>query len=191
MGDYNSESVGEGAARRREAQPEGRMLTGLFRDRESAEGAYRSLSSRGYGKDDVNLLMSDDTRKKYFTDKDTKTELGTKAWEDAGKGAAIGGGVGATLAAIAAIGTTLALPGLGLLIAGPLAAALAGGGAGALTGGLIGALVGHGIPEEHAKHYEKGIREGGIVMGVNPRNTEDADYFENEWRNNKAESLYR
>src|SRR5687767_5747697 len=170
-------------------QRSSRIMTGLFRDRDSAEGAYRSLSARGYGKEDVNLLMSDDTRKKYFNDGDT--ELGTKAWEDAGKGAAIGGGVGATLAAIAAIGTTLALPGLGLLIAGPIAAALAGGGAGALTGGLIGALVGHGIPEEHAKTYDKGIREGGIVMGVNPRNQEDADYFETEWRNNRAEQLYR
>lgn len=188
MGDINKDRVGEGsmgAARGRE----NRMLTGLFRDRESAERAYRSLQDRGYGKDDVNLLMSDDTRKKHFADQDT--ELGTKAWEGAGKGAAIGGGVGATLAAFAAIGTTLALPGLGLLIAGPIAAALAGGGAGALTGGLVGALVGHGIPEEHAKIYEKGIREGGIVMGVNPRTNEDADYFENDWHTNKAESLYR
>jgi uncharacterized protein YjbJ (UPF0337 family) len=122
-----------GAARQRS----NRMMTGMFRDRDSAEQAYRSLSDRGYGKDDVNLLMSDDTRKKHFSK--TDTELGTKAWEDAGKGAAIGGGVGATLAALAAVGTTLALPGLGLLIAGPIAAALAGGGAGALTGGLIGA----------------------------------------------------
>src|SRR5687768_3869346 len=178
-------AAGEGTARQRE----NRMMTGLFRDRESAEGAYRSLSTRGYGKDDVNLMMSDDTRKKYFADDDS--ELGTKAWEDAGKGAAIGGGVGATLAAIAAIGTTLALPGLGLLIAGPIAAALAGGGAGALTGGLIGALVGHGIPEEHAKTYDKGIREGGILMGVNPRTDEDADYLENEWRTHRAEGLYR
>lgn len=174
-----------GASPQRESQ----MMTGLFKDRESAEGAYRSLSNRGYGKDDVNLLMSDETRKKHFTGSDT--ELGTKAWEDAGKGAAIGGGLGATLAALAAIGTTLALPGLGLLIAGPIAAALAGGGAGALTGGLIGALVGHGIPEEQARHYEKGIREGGIVMGVNPRTPEDADYLEKEWRTNRAESLYR
>ena len=191
MADFDKNTSGEGTARQRETQMqrENRMMTGLFRDRESAEGAYRSLSSRGYGKDDVNLMMSDDTRKKYFSDDDS--ELGTKAWEDAGKGAAIGGGVGATLAAIAAIGTTLALPGLGLLIAGPIAAALAGGGAGALTGGLIGALVGYGIPEEHAKHYEKGIREGGILMGVNPRTKEDADYFENEWRSNRAESLYR
>ncbi len=165
------------------------MLTGLFRDRESAEKAYRSLNDRGYGKDDVNLLMSDDTRKKHFTK--GETELGTKAWEDAGKGAVIGGGVGATLAALAAIGTTLALPGLGLLVAGPIAAALAGGGAGALTGGVIGALVGSGIPEERAKVYDKGIRDGGIVMGVTPRNTEDADYLEKDWRTNRGEEVYR
>ena len=175
-----------GAARQRS----NRMVTGLFRDRESAERAYGSLSERGYGKDDVNLLMSDDTRNKYFSDRDD-TELGTKAWEGAGKGAAIGGGVGATLAAIAAIGTTLALPGLGLLIAGPIAAGLAGAGAGAATGGLIGALVGHGIPEEHAKYYDKGLREGGIVMGVQPRSDEDADYFERNWRENRGESVYR
>ena len=171
------------------ARQRNKIVTGLFRDRESAEGAYRSLSERGYEKDDVNLLMSEDTRKKYFDDKDS--ELGTKAWEGAGKGAAIGGGVGATLAAIAAIGTTLALPGLGLLIAGPIAAGLAGGGAGALTGGLIGGLVGHGIPEEEAKAYEQGIKDGGIVMGVNPRSDEDADYFEQNWRANRGESIYR
>ena len=165
------------------------MLTGLFRDKESAERAYRSLNERGYNNDDVNLLMSDDTRKKYFTK--GETELGTKAWEDAGKGAAIGGGVGATIAALAAIGTTLALPGLGLLIAGPIAAAFAGAGAGALTGGLIGALVGYGIPEERAKVYEQGIKDGGIVMGVHPRNDEDADYLEKDWRANRGEEVYR
>lgn len=167
-----------------------RTLTGLFRDRDSAEAAYQSLHERGYGKDDVNLLMSDDTRKKYFANPDD-TEIGTKAWEGTGKGAAIGGAVGATVAALAAIGTTLALPGLGLLVAGPIAAALAGGGAGAATGGLIGALVGYGIPEERARLYEKGINEGGIVMGVNARNDEDADYLENNWRQNRGEALYR
>ena len=147
------------------------------------------MNERGYNNNDVNLLMSDDTRKKYFTK--GETELGTKAWEDAGKGAAIGGGVGATIAALAAIGTTLALPGLGLLIAGPIAAAFAGAGAGALTGGLIGALVGYGIPEERAKVYEQGIKDGGIVMGVHPRNDEDAAYLEKDWRANRGEEVYR
>ena len=47
-----------------------RMVTGMFRDRQSAENAYNSLTSRGYTKDDINLMMSDDTRKKHFSDKD-------------------------------------------------------------------------------------------------------------------------
>lgn len=167
-----------------------RMVTGLFRDRESAERAYGSLTSRGYSRDDLNLVMSDDTRKKYFSD-DKDTDLDTKAWEGAGKGATIGGAVGGTLAAIAAIGTTVALPGIGLLIAGPLAAGIAGAGAGGLTGGIIGALIGAGIPEDRAKEYERGINEGGILMGVNTRSDEDAEYFENDWRTNRGENVYR
>jgi len=168
------------------------MVTGLFRDRESAERAYGSMNTRGYSKDDVNLLMTDETRKKHFSDDDNKgSDLDTKAWEGAGKGAAIGGTVGATLAAIAAIGTSVALPGLGLLVAGPLAAAIVGAGAGGATGGIIGALVGSGIPEDRAKHYESGLKEGGIMMGVDARSDEDAEYFENEWRNNRGEHVYR
>ncbi|MDX6694566.1 MAG: hypothetical protein QOF02_2169 [Blastocatellia bacterium] len=168
-----------------------RMVTGMFRDRESAERAYGSLTSRGYDKDDVNLLMSDETRKKHFTDDGRETELGNKALEGAGTGAAIGGTVGATIAAIAAIGTSVALPGLGLIVAGPLAAALAGAGAGGATGGLIGALVGAGIPEERVKDYEAGLKDGGIVMGVNARSDEDAEYFESDWKNNRGEHVYR
>ncbi|MBC7911158.1 MAG: hypothetical protein H7Y30_11690 [Pyrinomonadaceae bacterium] len=170
-----------------------RMVTGLFRDRESAERAYNSVSGRGYDKDDVNLLMSDDTRSKYFKDDDNApdTELGSKALEGAGLGSAIGGTTGAVLGAIAAIGTTIALPGLGLLVAGPIVAALAGAGAGSLTGGLVGALIGAGIPEDRAKIYDEEVRKGGIVMGVNPRTDEDAEYFENEWKSHKGEHIYR
>ena len=167
------------------------MVTGLFRDRESAERAYGSLTERGYGQDDDNLVMSDETRKKHFAVDGRETELGSKALEGAGTGAAIGGAVGATLAAIAAIGTTLALPGLGLLIAGPIAAGLAGAGAGGATGGLIGALVGAGIPEERVKRYEDGIKNGGIMMGVTPRNAEDAAYFEEDWERNRGKEVYR
>ena len=165
------------------------MVTGMFRDRESAERAYNSAISRGYSKDDVNLLMSDETRKAHFADDDT--ELGSKALEGAGTGSAIGGTLGAVIAGIAAIGTSVVLPGLGLIVAGPLAAALAGAGAGGLTGGLIGALIGSGIPEDRAKIYDEGVRNGGIVMGINPRNDEDATYFENDWRTNRGEHVYR
>ena len=170
---------------------DGGSMSGMFRDRSSAEKAYQSLHSRGYGKDDVNLLMSDDTRKTHFGDDTAHTDLGDKAMEGAGVGSAIGGTAGAIIGAIAAIGTSVALPGLGLIIAGPLAAALAGAGAGGLTGGLVGALVGSGIPEEHAAEYETGIKNGGIVMGVKPRNAEDAKYFEEEFRRNNGDKIYK
>jgi hypothetical protein len=164
------------------------MLTGMFRDRESAERAYGSLSGRGYTKDDVTLLMSDEARRRHFqTGHDT--ELGSKAAEGAGVGAAVGGGLGAVLAGLAAAGT-IALPGIGLIAMGPIAAALTGGAVGAAGGGLLGALIGAGIPEEQAKRYETGVREGNIVMGVSPRNEEDATYFENEWRNYRGEDIY-
>ncbi len=73
------------------------------------------------------------------------------------------------------------LPGLGLVIAGPLAAAAAGAGAGAAGGGLIGALIGWSMPEERVKQYEEGVRNGGILMGLRAKNDEDAEHFERSW----------
>jgi len=165
-----------------------RVVTGLFNDRESAERAYQSVTNRGYDTNDVNLLMSDETRKKHFSSRDT--ELGNKALEGAGAGSAIGGTVGAIIAVVAAA-ATLAIPGLNIVAAGPIVAALTGAGAGGLAGGLIGALVGWGIPEDRAKAYESGLKKGGIVMGVNPRTDEDAEYFEREWKNNRGEQISR
>ena len=181
------------AASGAQRQEQNRMLTGLFRDRDSTESAYKSLRDRGYNNDDINVMMTDQTRDTWFDD-DVEygdDELGSKALEGAGAGSAIGGTLGAIIGGIAAIGTNVLLPGLGLVVAGPLAAALAGAGAGGLTGGLVGALIGSGIPEERAKYYESGIQEGGAVVGVTPRSPEDADYFENEWRNYKGEHIYR
>ena len=167
------------------------LVTGLFKDRDSAERAYRSVSDRGYNTTDVNLAMSDETRKRYFSDASgASTELGNKAAEGAGVGGAVGATVGAIAAAIAAVGTSLVIPGLGLVIAGPAAAALAGAGAGAATGGIIGALVGWGIPEERVKHYESGIKDGGILMGVKPRSEQDAKHFSDEWKKHKGEHVY-
>ena len=164
------------------------MLTGMFRDRDSAERAYASMIDRGYARDDVTLLMSEEARRRHFGD-GRDSELGSKAEEGAAVGAVVGGGLGAVLLGLAAAGT-IVLPGVGLIAMGPLAAALTGGAVGAATGGILGALIGAGIPEEQARQYESGIREGNIVMGVTPRSDEDAQHFENEWRNYRGEQIY-
>jgi hypothetical protein len=176
-----------GTSRREEDRP----LTGLFRDRESTESAYRSLRDRGYNDDDINVMMTDETRDKYYKNSDVVPD-DTMAAEGAATGGVIGGTLGAIIGGIAAIGTNVIIPGLGLVVWGPIAAALAGAGAGGATGGLVGALVGWGIPEDRAKLYDEGIRNGGTVLGVTPRNDDDATYFENEWKNNyHGEHVYR
>lgn len=169
------------------------MMTAMFRDRESAERAYNELRARGYDKDDINVVMTDKARERHFAGDVSKhgdTELGNKSLEGTGAGSAIGGTLGAIIGAVAAIGTSVAIPGLGLVVAGPLAAGLAGAGAGGLTGGLIGALVGAGIPEERAKVYETGIKEGNIVLGFKPHSAEDARYFETHFQKHRGEHIY-
>lgn len=166
-------------------KPSYRLVTGVFPDRTTAEQAYASVTQDGYTKDDVDVMMSDETRKKYFHDDAPDSELGTKAAAGAGVGGAIGGTLGALLGAVVATGTALAIPGLGLVIAGPLAAAIAGAGAGSLTGGLVGALVGYGIPEDRVKLVESGIRDGGIYVGVRAKDAAGAARISEAWSKHK------
>ena len=156
---------------------ESNMVTGLFEDQASAESVYNSLRSRGYTDDEINVIMSDATRDKYFR----THPIGTKAAEGTSVGGLVGGTLGAIVGGVAAIGTNLLLPGLGLIVWGPIAGALAGAGAGGAVGGLVGALIGWGIPEDRAKIYADGIRSGGTVIGVRPRSPEDAEFLQNEW----------
>jgi uncharacterized membrane protein len=79
------------------------------------------------------------------------------------------------------VGGSIALPGLGLVVAGPIAAVLAGAGAGGTAGGLIGALVGAGIPEDRAKEYESGIKNGGIVIATHARDDKHADELQRDY----------
>src|SRR5436190_20544897 len=96
------------------------IITGLFEDKESAEAVYNSLRSRGYMDNEINVIMSDATRDKYFR----THPLGTMAAEGTAVGGLVGGTLGAVIGGVAAIGTNLFLPGLGLIVWGPIAGAL-------------------------------------------------------------------
>ncbi len=163
----------------------------VFNTREEADQAFNHLSDRGYTQDDINVMMSDETRDRYFKRHDADdSALGDKVADNAATGSLIGGGVGAVVGAVAAIGSNVLLPGLGLIIAGPLAAGLAGAGAGAATGGLIGALTGMGVPEDEATRYRDDVKNGGIYMGFKPRHEEDArDTYDRWYGNNDSRGL--
>jgi hypothetical protein len=151
---------------------------------------YEWLQHRGYATSDINILMSEQSRA-AFRDKGTegKIKTGDKSVEGVAAGGAIGTAVAATISAILAIGTSVAVPGLGLIVAGPLLAGLAAGGAGAVAGGIVGGLVGLGIPESNAKAYEEALKKGGVVFGVIPRSNEDADGIKKHLEDEGAENI--
>ena len=55
---------------------------------------------------------------------------------------------------------------------------------------LIGALTHWGIPIKRVEHYEAGLREGGVLMGVKPRSDEDTKHFVECWNASGGEHIY-
>jgi hypothetical protein len=158
-----------------------KTVTGLFKDSESVERACQAVVERGYDKEDINVVMSDDTRRRAFSE-GLDPELSSKSAEGGELGGPTGGRIAIVIPVLAAIGTVVALPALGLVIGGPIAVALAGAGAAGVAAGLIGLLSDWGIPKERAEQYEARVDSGGILVGVKAHSDEDARYFIQQWK---------
>ena len=148
-----------------EIRNEGNTVVGLFQDQPSAEAAIQRLKAAGFTEDQIGVAVRDRQQQRALTD-----DTGTQAADGAAKGAVGGGVVGGVVGLLAGVGA-LVIPGVGPIVAaGWLASTLAGAGIGAATGGLIGALVGMGVPEEDARHFERGFQEDGILVTVQAGN---------------------
>jgi hypothetical protein len=155
------------------AQRTSRTVVGLFRDHSEAEDSIRDLKQAGFTNEQIGVATRDRPDRKEERAEPVKSEEEPgKVVEDTAEGMAEGAAVGALTGGVVGglvglIGSLL-IPGLGpVLVGGVLASTLMGMGIGAATGGLIGALVGMGVPEEEAKYFEAGFREGGTLVTVN------------------------
>lgn len=175
------------------------MVTGLFANRVDAEHAYAVAAALGYDNAHINVLMSEETRQQYFTEpQGTTTDLASKAAEGTEHAATprdeLGGPVGGTLGTIApmlaAVGTLLLIPGLGIVAAGPVAIALTAAGAVGVAGGIIGAITQWGVPKDRLEQYEAGIREGGLLLGVDARSKNDARKLVQQWESNGGRHVH-
>jgi uncharacterized protein (TIGR02271 family) len=136
-------------------------VVGLFQNQADAERAIQRLKQAGFSENQIGVALKDRSRQEELIE-----GTGTKAAEGAATGALGGGVVGGVLGLLAGVGA-LAIPGVGPIIAGgTLASTLAGAGIGAAAGGLIGALAGMGVPEEDARHFDRGFQAGGTLITV-------------------------
>jgi len=163
------------------------MVTGLFRDRDSAERAVGVVTSLGYEPADINVVIDDDVRQRYFASPVAKeSALARTATAGVDLGGPAGGTLGTLFTAVTAVGTFMLVP--GLVIAGPVAQALAAAGAAAVAGALIGALHDWGIPNDRIDSYEAAIKAGGILLGVKARTEDEAQLIERQWKAIGAQS---
>lgn len=135
------------------------LTTVWFPNHLRANSAVEALLRSGVRREDVSLVLSESAHQPTSSAQE-------KVGNGAAAGAAAGGTVGAILAALLAVGS-LAVPGAGIVVAGPIIAALAGAGVGGAAGGLMGALVSAGVHEEEASYYAKHLQsDGGILVCV-------------------------
>jgi hypothetical protein len=168
-------------------------VTGIFPSIGDADRVYEYLLGKGYTREDVTVVMTDQTHQGHFesTSGEQREHVeSTHALDDAGRGALLGGTAGAIVSAIAVVGSNLALPGFGLVLMGPLLAALTGAAAGSIAGGTIGAIIGSGYPKEHADYYENAIKDGGVMISVSPRDNTDKAQIIETFKACNGQSIY-
>lgn len=137
-----------------------KTVSGVFSSEDKIEELLQALNHRGVNRDQIDIIMSDTTRDQYSAlSKDNKMPEGVSV------GGVSGGLIGGVIGGLTMAGSLL-IPGVNLLISGPIIGALAGTVAGVAAGGLVGALVGFGIPEFEAKAYQKALESEGNVLVV-------------------------
>jgi hypothetical protein len=159
----------------------GVRLTGLFPDGESAERAYQACVNRGHVVGDVNVVVSEGTRKRLLAERDEHLAgLAERKMEGGELGGPSGGRVGILVTIFAAVGAAIAIPTVGF-IAGPLAVALAAAGTAGVAASLISAFADWGVPADRVKLYEEGIRSGSILVLVEARSQAEAREIAEDW----------
>jgi len=161
-----------------------RAVLCIARTEMQASEIVGQLKTVGFRGSDVSVLFPDREGTRDFAH-----EQQTKAPEGAAAGGTTGGVLGGAVGWLAGIGT-LAIPGVGPLIAaGPILAALSGAAAGAAVGGITGALVGYGIPEYEAKVYEGKLRDGNILISVHTEDSKERARAKDVFRRCGAEDV--
>jgi uncharacterized protein (TIGR02271 family) len=144
-----------------------KTVIGLFDNRAEAQSVVQELLSENFRREDISVMSKKaEGHAKQGEVVEYVEEDGDEQIKDMAKGAGTGAAIGGLAGLLLSL-TSLAIPGIGpVLAAGPLAAVIAGAGIGATAGGLISGLTRLGVPEEDANYYAEGVRRGGTLVSV-------------------------
>ncbi|MEH2316108.1 general stress protein [Nostoc sp.] len=154
-----------------------RRAIGVFSHRRDAEAALTELRDAGFPLSTVSIIAKDTNGQGIAgVDVDRNVDRGNKADDGVKTGAATGGVLGGLAGLLVGLGT-LAIPGVGPVIAGgavatALATTAAGGAIGAAAGGIVGGLVGLGIPEDRARVYSDRFQRGDYLVIIDATEAE-------------------
>jgi hypothetical protein len=167
-------------------------ITGVFRSREDAEQAASQLRSLGIPDNRIGIVTPGTSPERL------EAGVPVTDTEEPGMGramgAAVGGAMGAAGGATAGLAVaSLAVPGIGPLLAfGMVGAALlgiVGAAAGAAVGDTVEEELGEGIPHEDVYLYEDALRHGHSVLIAYAEDGEQADGAAEVMRNSGAMDL--
>lgn len=168
-----------------------KSVVAIVKSQHQADKLVDDLRAAGFTDSDISVLMRDsrtgglrDTQTGSAFDEDEPPrgkqtnlglEKGSKAGTGGATGAAAGGIIGGTIGLLAGLGT-IAIPGLGALVAaGPILGALSGSAVGGSVGLITGSLVGLGVPEIEAKVFEGQLKEGGVLVAAHCANDQEIE----------------
>ncbi len=180
-------------------------VVGLFDAPHAANAAFEVLLKLGYRPDEVGILIAENTKRRFYLPSLLTHPLEQEESEQAAqdfaqadskssadperlaviKGTATASAIGALGGFVVASAAAVLVPGLGLLMIGPLAGL--GAGFGAMVGGVYVVPV---LENEHAKQmarYEAEVKVGKVLIAVNPHSAEHASAIRKEWAGLKAE----
>jgi hypothetical protein len=133
------------------------VRVGIFKTVAGADRAIRGLLQRGFAREQLSVICSDEHKERLFRSLPHPDIPGSNTVE----GIATGGVVGAAIGGLALAATAVATGGAMLLTVGPLLVA-----GGALAGSFTGAMATRGFEKEVANYYDQAVRRGDILVGV-------------------------
>ncbi|HTF87719.1 MAG TPA: hypothetical protein VK843_04870 [Planctomycetota bacterium] len=170
-------------------------IIGIFDAPHAANQAFECLLQRGHQPNEIGIMIAEETKKRFYLpsllthpldapettltpeeEEKRVDKLETRAvMQGAGAVSAVGALGGLIVAATAAV----IVPGLGLLLLGPLAGL--GAGFGAYVGGVYAVPA---IEADHAKQmaqYEAEVKAGKVLIHVTPRDADDEREIRKQW----------